>query len=80
MLGDGEVVGIRGQPGLCFRLRAKLRDNEAARREPVKAPRPQSMQPEVTYYSDKKIDAFDEEMERQLQEAMGGMSPVSSGL
>jgi small subunit ribosomal protein S1 len=33
-----------------------------------------SLQQEQTYGFGKKIDAFDEEMERQLQEAMGGLS------
>jgi small subunit ribosomal protein S1 len=50
-----------------------LRDKAKQRQEkPVQAPRPPSLQHEVTYGFGKKIDAFDDEMERQLQEAMGG--------
>jgi small subunit ribosomal protein S1 len=51
-----------------------LREKAASRAKPVETPRPPSLQHEVTYGFGKKIDAFDDEMERQLQEAMGGMS------
>src|SRR5438105_13883014 len=50
-----------------------LRDKAAQRQQkPVQTPRPPSLQHEVTYGFGKKIDAFDDEMERQLQEALGG--------
>lgn len=51
-----------------------LREKAAQRSKPVETPRPPSLQHEMTYGFGKKIDAFDDEMERQLQEAMGGMS------
>src|ERR1700722_18802761 len=52
-----------------------LRDKAKERQQkPVQAPRPPSLQHEVTYGFGKKIDAFDDEMERQLQEAMGGVT------
>jgi ribosomal protein S1 len=50
-----------------------LRDKAAERqKKPVQTQRPPSLQHELTYGFGKKIDAFDDEMERQLQEAMGG--------
>ena len=50
-----------------------LREKAKQRQEkPVQPPRPPSLQHEVTYGFGKKIDAFDDEMERELQEAMGG--------
>ena len=54
-----------------------MREKAAARNKPRQAPRPPkppSLEHELTYGGGKKIDAFDDEMERQLQEAMGGMS------
>jgi small subunit ribosomal protein S1 len=54
--------------------RVHLLREKATQRQKVATPKPPSLQHEVTYGFGKKIDAFDEEMERQLQEAMGGQS------
>jgi small subunit ribosomal protein S1 len=50
-----------------------LRDKAAGRPKPNAGKVP-SLEKEQTYGFGKKIDAFDDEMERQLQEAMGGFS------
>src|ERR1700678_4321016 len=51
----------------------RQRDKAAARQKPRETKRPPSLEHETNYGSfGKKIDAFDDEMERQLQEAMGG--------
>ncbi len=50
-----------------------LRDKAAQRQQkPVQTPKPPSLEHELIYGFGKKIDAFDDEMEKQLQEAMGG--------
>jgi small subunit ribosomal protein S1 len=53
------------------------RPERPARERPSRHPGPgrvPSLEQEQTYGFGKKIDAFDDEMERQLQEAMGGLS------
>jgi ribosomal protein S1 len=53
--------------------RLQLRREKSAQRKPMDA-RPPSLEHEQSYGFGKKIDAFDDDMERQLQEAMGGLS------
>ena len=54
--------------------RVQLRRDKSAQRKPLDSPRPPSLEHEQSYGFGKKIDAFDDEMARQLEEAMGGMS------
>jgi small subunit ribosomal protein S1 len=54
--------------------RVQLQREKAAARIAKKGAQVPSLEKEQTYGFGKKIDAFDDEMERELQEAMGGLS------
>src|SRR5262249_19821341 len=54
--------------------RVQLLREKSAQRKPVDSPKPPALEHEQSYGFGKKIDAVDDEMERQLQEAMGGLS------
>jgi small subunit ribosomal protein S1 len=56
--------------------RIQLMRDKAAARPPTNANRVPSLHNEQSYGFGKKIDAFDAEMERELEEAMGGLSAV----
>jgi small subunit ribosomal protein S1 len=73
----GAIMSDADQPAPPPPHDATPRDKVGRQRElhaPRNAGRVPSLEPEQTYGFGKKIDAFDDDMERQLQEAMGGLS------